>query len=213
MDSLDEVARKVRACTECPLSGNRTQAVPGEGPGTARIMFVGEAPGYHEDQQGRPFVGPAGRFLEELLGSIGLKREDVFIANMVKCRPPGNRDPLPAETAACSKYLDRQIELVGPDLIVTLGRYSLGKFFPNESITRVRGKVRVKDGLRVLPLLHPAAALHQQSLGEAIREDFKKIPQALEQLPEAPQFAESSSLETQQSAGSSSPETQQLSLF
>ena len=202
MDSLEDVARKVCACTDCPLSKNRTNAVPGEGSSSADIMFIGEAPGYHEDQQGRPFVGPAGRFLEELLGTIGLKREDVFIANMVKCRPPGNRDPFPAETAACGKYLDKQIELVNPKLLVTLGRYSLGKFFPNESITRVRGKVRIKDGRQVLPLLHPAAALHQQSLGEVIREDFKKIPQTLEQVAQV-----------RESADSTSPDAQQLSML
>ena len=202
MDSINEVARKILVCQECPLGTTRTNAVPGEGPETARIMFVGEAPGYHEDQQGRPFVGQAGQFLDKLLKSINLNREDVFIANMVKCRPPGNRDPLPAESAACNKYLDKQIELVNPDLIVTLGRHSLGKFFPNESITRVRGKVRLKDELRVLPLLHPAAALHRQSLSEAIHEDFKKIPAALESLPEV-----------RQSATPPPPGPQQLSMF
>ncbi|MEK7806748.1 MAG: uracil-DNA glycosylase, partial [Chloroflexota bacterium] len=112
----------VERCTDCPLSRSRTNAVPGEGPADAEIMFIGEGPGYHEDRQGRPFVGPAGQFLEGLLASIGTGRERVFIANMVKCRPPENRDPLPAEIAACSKYLDRQIELVNPRLIVTLGR-------------------------------------------------------------------------------------------
>ena len=181
MNSLQEISEKVRSCIDCPLSQNRTNAVPGEGPDNARIVFVGEAPGYHEDAQGRPFVGAAGRFLDELLLSVDLRREDVFIANMVKCRPPGNRDPMPAETEACSKYLDRQIELLNPDLIVALGRYALGKFFPNESISRVRGKVRNKDGRLILPLLHPAAALHQQSLAKTIEEDFKTIPEVLQQ--------------------------------
>ena len=180
MNSQEEIAELVRACTDCPLSQGRTHAVPGEGASNSRVIFIGEAPGYQEDQQGRPFVGPAGRLLDDLLQTVGLNREDIFIANMIKCRPPGNRDPLPSEVAACTKYLDRQIELLKPDLIVTLGRYAMGKYFPNESITRVRGKVRVKDGQRILPLLHPAAALHQQSLKESIQQDFLTIPDALE---------------------------------
>ena len=144
-------------------------------------MFIGEGPGYHEDRLGRPFVGPAGRFLDELLASIGLRREDVFIANMVKCRPPNNRDPLPTETSACSKYLDRQLELIRPKLVVTLGRFSLAKFFPKETISRVRGKVRKVDGLTVYPMMHPAAALHKQELRKVIEDDFKAIPNLLKE--------------------------------
>ena len=181
MNSLEEIDAQVRACTDCPLSEGRTHAVPGEGDTDSRVIFIGEAPGYQEDQQGRPFVGPAGRLLDELLNTIGLKREDVFIANMIKCRPPNNRDPLPTEVAACTKYLDRQIELLRPDLIVTLGRYAMNKYFPKESISRVRGKVRTKDGQRILPLLHPAAALHQVNLRESIVQDFRVIPQAIEE--------------------------------
>ena len=124
----------------------RTNAVPGEGSPTAELMFIGEGPGAQEDRQGRPFVGPAGLFLEELLGSIGLRREDVYIANMVKCRPPQNRDPLPAEIGACSKYLNRQIELIDPTLVITLGRFSLARFFPGESISRARGRLRENSG-------------------------------------------------------------------
>jgi DNA polymerase len=187
MNSLEEIAELVRSCADCPLSQGRTHAVPGEGASDARVIFIGEAPGYQEDQQGRPFVGPAGRFLDELLGTIGLKREDVFIANMVKCRPPKNRDPLPTEVAACTKYLDRQIELLRPDLIVTLGRYAMGKYFPKESISRVRGKVRTKDGQRILPLMHPAAALHQANLRDSIEQDFKVIPQAIEEATQQSQ--------------------------
>jgi DNA polymerase len=179
MNSLEEIARRVRACTDCPLSAGRTHAVPGEGPSDAKVMFIGEGPGYHEDQQGRPFVGPAGRFLEALLASIDMRREQVFIANMVKCRPPNNRDPLPAEIAACSKYLDRQVELVDPRLIVTLGRYSLAKFFPKESIGRARGRAREVDGRTVYPMMHPAAALHRQELRRTIEEDIKAIPALL----------------------------------
>ena len=180
MDSLEEVARLVRECVDCPLSQGRTNSVPGEGPPDADLLFIGEGPGYQEDQQGRPFVGPAGRFLEEMLASIGLERRDVFIANMVKCRPPQNRDPQPAEINACSKYLERQIELVNPKLIVTLGRFSLARFFPGETISRVRGRVREKDGRLIYPIMHPAAALHRQELRATIMEDFKAIPGILE---------------------------------
>ncbi|MFQ5861061.1 MAG: uracil-DNA glycosylase family protein, partial [Dehalococcoidia bacterium] len=133
--TLEALAEKVSGCTDCPLSQSRTTAVPGEGAPNVKVVFIGEAPGFHEDRQGRPFVGPAGGFLEELLASVGLKREDVFITNMVKCRPPSNRDPLPGEIAECSKYLDRQLQLIKPRVIVTLGRYSLAKFFPRESIS------------------------------------------------------------------------------
>jgi DNA polymerase len=180
MDSLGEIAQLVRNCTDCPLHQGRTNAVPGEGSPDAAIMFIGEGPGYQEDRQGRPFVGPAGQFLDELLASIGLRREQVYIANMVKCRPPQNRDPQPAEIAACSKYLDRQIELIDPDLIVTLGRFSLARFFPGETISRAHGKLRQKDGRYVYPVMHPAAGLHRQELRSVIVQDFKAIPELLE---------------------------------
>ena len=180
MDSLDEVARTVRSCTDCPLHTGRTNAVPGEGNPQADVMFIGEGPGFHEDRQGRPFVGPAGQLLEGLLASIGTNRSEVFIANMVKCRPPDNRDPAPSEISACSKYLDRQIELLNPKLIVTLGRFSLGRFFPGESITRARGKVREKGGRLVFPVLHPAAALRRTELRSVLVEDFRSIANLLE---------------------------------
>ena len=214
MNSLVEIAELVRSCTDCPLSEGRTKAVPGEGASDARVIFIGEAPGYQEDQHGRPFVGPAGRFLDELLASIGLKREDVFIANMIKCRPPNNRDPLPTEVAACTKYLDRQIELLQPDLIVTLGRYAMGKYFPKESISRIRGKVRTKDGQRILPLLHPAAALHQGNLRQSIEQDFRVIPQALEEAKQSP--PNPTQLEAnpgQPEATPATPPDRQLSMF
>ena len=185
MNSLEEIAQLVSGCTDCPLSNSRNHAVPGEGPADAQIVFIGEGPGFHEDRQGRPFVGPAGRFLEDLLSSIGLKREEVFIANMVKCRPPSNRDPLPAEIAACSKYLDRQIELIKPNLVVTLGRFSMARFLPRESISRVRGQVRNVGGLRIYPIMHPAAALHRQELRKTIEEDFKAIPGLLRESVDA----------------------------
>ena len=184
MDSLDDVAQAVRACTDCPLHRGRSNAVPGEGNPSAELMFIGEGPGFHEDRQGRPFVGPAGSLLEELLASIGANRDAVFIANMVKCRPPDNRDPQPSEIAACSKYLDRQIELVNPKLIVTLGRFSLGRFFPGESVTRARGRLRQKGGQLIFPVLHPAAALRRPELRETMVEDFGAIAAILAETPE-----------------------------
>ena len=182
MDTLDEVAHQVNACADCPLHAGRANAVPGEGPPDAEILFIGEGPGFHEDRQGRPFVGPAGNFLEDLLGSIGMSREQVFIANMVKCRPPENRDPTPREISACSKYLDRQIELLNPLLIVTLGRFSTAKFLPNQAISRVRGRLRSVDGRHVFPIMHPAAGLRRQEMREGIEEDFAKIPGLLDVL-------------------------------
>ena len=180
MDSLEEVALAVHNCFDCPLHRGRNSAVPGEGNPDAQLMFIGEGPGFHEDRQGRPFVGPAGQLLEGLLASIGTNRDEVFIANMVKCRPPDNRDPEPAEIAACKKYLERQIELVNPKLIVTLGRFSLGRFFPGESVTRARGKARQKDGRIIFPVLHPAAALRRPELRKTLVEDFRAIAALLE---------------------------------
>src|SRR5579859_2232115 len=173
---LNEVALEVSTCSKCNLCKNRTKAVPGEGNTSAKILFIGEGPGFHEDKQGRPFVGPAGQFLEELLASINLKRADVFITNVVKCRPPGNRDPLPAEIDACNGYLDRQIAAINPQVIVTLGRFSMAKFFGGEKISTIHGRARKIDGRICIAMYHPAAGLHQQSLKETIRADFKKIP-------------------------------------
>ncbi|MDQ2654954.1 MAG: uracil-DNA glycosylase [Chloroflexota bacterium] len=176
---LDEIAAEIRVCTRCELHRTRTNSVPGEGPADARIMFIGEAPGWNEDQQGRPFVGAAGKFLEELLGAAGLKRSDVFITNVVKSRPPGNRDPLPDEIAACAPFLQRQIDAIDPDVIVTLGRFSMAKWFPGERISKIHGQPK-KDGKRlIVPMYHPAAALHQQALKATILEDFAKLPRIL----------------------------------
>ncbi len=178
-DSLDAIAAEIRVCPKCELARTRTNAVPGSGNQTARVMLVGEGPGWHEDQQGLPFVGNAGKFLNELLGKAGLKREDVFITNVVKCRPPGNRDPLPDEMAACAPYLDRQIAAIDPDVIVTLGRFSMSRWFPGERISRIHGQPK-RDGRRlIVPMYHPAAALHQGSLRGAIEEDFAKLPKIL----------------------------------
>jgi len=173
---LREVATEVSTCTKCKLCKGRTRAVPGEGNPNAKILFIGEGPGYHEDQQGRPFVGPAGQFLDELLASINLKRSDVFIANVVKCRPPQNRDPEPDEMTACNDYLDRQIAAIKPSVIVTAGRYSMSKFFSGEKISVIHGRARKRDSYICIAMYHPAAGLHQASLKDVIREDFKKIP-------------------------------------
>jgi len=151
-------------------------------------MFIGEAPGFHEDQQGRPFVGAAGRFLEELLESIGLKRDQVYITNVIKCRPPGNRDPLPEEIEACKPFLDRQVELIQPKLVVTLGRFSMARVFPKARISRIHGQPRKIGGIVYYPMYHPAAALHQPSLRRAVEEDMRRIPELIEQ---AAQIAES----------------------
>ena len=207
MNSLEEIEQLVSSCTQCDLHRGRTNAVPGEGAPDAEIMFIGEGPGVQEDRQGRPFVGPAGRFLEELLASIGLTRPQVYIANMVKCRPPQNRDPLPLEIGACSVYLNRQIELIDPALIVTLGRFSLARFFPGESISRARGRVREKDGRRIYPIMHPAAALYRQEMRGAIEEDFRRIPEILAQARQQPLPPEAAQEEDQ------SPPPEQLSLF
>jgi uracil-DNA glycosylase family 4 len=176
---LDEVAAEVKACTKCKLHLGAKQGVPGEGPATAEILFIGEGPGFYEDQQGRPFVGASGKFLEELLGTIGLKREDVFITNVVKHRPPGNRDPEPDEIAACADYLDRQIAAIQPKVIVTLGRYSMARYFPGARISAIHGQARQVGGRLVVAMFHPAAALHQQSLRETLIADFKKLPQLI----------------------------------
>src|SRR5437764_3580034 len=176
---LKEIAAEVSICSRCDLCKGRTKAVPGEGSPHAKILFIGEGPGFHEDRQGRPFVGPSGQFLEELLKSIGLKRSDVFITNVVKCRPPENRDPLPVEINACDDYLERQIAALKPLVIVTLGRVSMAKFFGGEKISVIHGRPRKKDGYVCIPMFHPAAALRTESYKIALREDFKKIPVAL----------------------------------
>lgn len=181
MTTLADLCREISLCRDCGLAENRTNVVPGEGAENAEILFIGEAPGFHEDQQGRPFVGPAGRFLDELLSSIGLDRTKVYICNILKCRPPGNRDPLPHEIEACRKWLDRQISLINPKGIVTLGRHSMAKFFPGASISKIHGTAQRIDGRICFAMYHPAAALHQQSLRKAIEDDIRKLPGILAQ--------------------------------
>ena len=170
------------SCHACGLAQQRTQVVPGEGADSAEVVFIGEAPGYNEDRLGRPFVGPAGAFLDELLALVGMSRHDVYIANVVKCRPPANRDPLPGEILACKPWLDRQIEMIGPKVVVTLGRFSLARFVPNESISKVHGKPRQVGDLICFPMYHPAAALHQGSLRRTLEEDMQRLPAVLKEL-------------------------------
>ena len=198
---LQEVAQQVSVCEKCELHFSRKKAVPGEGPADSEIMFIGEGPGFYENEQGRPFVGQAGKLLEELLAAIGLVRQKVFITNVVKCRPPGNRDPLPEELAACSDYLERQIEALNPRVIVTLGRYSMAKFMPNAKISDVHGQAAWIKGRLVVAMYHPAAALHQQSLRQEIEADMLKIRTLLTELEQA------------QTKPEVAPESQQLNLF
>jgi DNA polymerase len=181
MSALSELYQEIALCQQCEIAKYRTKVVPGEGAEDADIMFIGEAPGWHEDQQGRPFVGPAGLYLDQLLASINLKRNQVYIANVIKCRPPANRDPLPSEISNCRKWLERQIELIRPRMIVTLGRYSMAMFFPDKSIGKIHGTAQKRDNVIYYAMYHPAAALHQQSLRQAIEADMIKIPSLLAQ--------------------------------
>jgi len=181
MSALSQLYEEIARCQQCEIAKYRTKVVPGEGAEDAEIMFIGEAPGWHEDQQGRPFVGPAGQYLDQLLASINLKREQVYIANVIKCRPSGNRDPLPTEIQNCRQWLNRQIELIGPKMIVTLGRYSMAMFFPGKSISKIHGTAQKRDNVIYYAMYHPAAALHQQSLRKAIEEDMLRIPSILAQ--------------------------------
>ena len=184
-DSLDIVANEVATCKKCPLHQARTNTVPGEGRPDADIMFIGEGPGFHEDRQGRPFVGSSGQFLESMLDSIGLTREDVFITNVVKCRPPGNRDPQPDEMDACREYLERQIELINPKVIVTLGRFSMAHYFPDAKISKIHGQPKKVGSRLIIPFFHPAAALHQPKLRATVEEDFARLPKLIEQMSDA----------------------------
>ncbi len=174
-DPLAHLAERIRACTRCPLHQARTRAVPGEGPPHPRVMLIGEAPGFYEDRSGRPFVGAAGKFLNALLARAGLSREDVFITNIVKCRPPGNRDPLPAEVEACKPYLEEQIRLLDPRVIVTLGRFAMAYFLPQARISRVHGQPFQVGERWVVPMYHPAAGLYREALRPVIEADFDRL--------------------------------------
>ena len=202
-NDLTTLHRQVMACSWCSLSQSRTLAVPGAGDPEAQLMFVGEAPGFHEDRQGLPFVGPAGQLLDELLEGIGLDRSEVFITNIVKCRPPGNRDPLQPEIEACSPYLSKQVELIAPKIVATLGRFSMARFLDSgESITRVHGRPRRVAGRLVMPLIHPAAALRQDRYREVLKEDFQRLKRLL-----------TGELEVPGDGSDSQASSEQLSLF
>jgi DNA polymerase len=197
-DVLDAIAQEVSGCEKCKLHHSRKLAVPGEGPPDAELMFIGEGPGFHENEQGRPFVGASGKFLDELLESIGLSREQVFICNVVKCRPPGNRDPRAEEIEECSGYLERQIEAVNPKAIVTLGRFSMGRYFPNARISAIHGQAVLVDGRLIVPMYHPAAALHQPSLRRVVEEDFARLPELIENREELQPAEEKTSEDPEQ---------------
>lgn len=194
-DSLDLIAADVRGCPKCRLCETRTHAVPGEGSSSAELFFIGEGPGFHEDTRGRPFVGAAGQLLEQMLGHIGLRRDEVFITNVVRCRPPANRDPRPDELAACDEYTQRQIARLRPRVIVTLGRFSMARFFGPGSITRLHGTTTVWNGITSIAMYHPAFILRAQTpqLMQAYREDFAKIPALLAQVKAAPPAATAAS--------------------
>ncbi|MEL7627337.1 MAG: uracil-DNA glycosylase [Anaerolineaceae bacterium] len=172
---LQEIRQEIINCQLCQLAKGRLNAVPGEGPSRVDIMFIGEAPGFHENKQGKPFVGQAGQFLDELLEAAGVNRDQVFITNVVKCRPPNNRDPLPEELTACQRYLDEQIELLDPKVIVTLGRISMAKFVIDGRISAIHGRTHNVDNRKVVTMYHPAAALHQPALRQTLIEDFKRL--------------------------------------
>jgi len=216
--TLADLSREISLCRDCELAECRNMVVPGEGAADAEIMFIGEAPGFHEDQQGRPFVGAAGQFLDNLLHSIGLDRSKVYICNIIKCRPPGNRDPLPREVDACRRWLERQIELIDPRMIVTLGRHSMSRCFPGASISKVHGTARNLDGRICFAMYHPAAALHQQSLRRTIEADMLKIPGLLAPLgqprgrPDKPEEAGGQGLARAVDT-KTAPEPRQLSMF
>lgn len=183
--ALEVVAAEVRDCSRCRLHETRTKAVPGEGDPSTEVVFVGEGPGFNEDREGRPFIGRAGDLLVKLLGSLGWQRSDVYITNVVKCRPPDNRDPMPDEIAACSPYLTRQLEILDPAVVVTLGRFSMARFLPGARISQVHGTIRPADpetGARnalVLAMYHPAAALRTQAIERESFDDIAGLPGAL----------------------------------
>ena len=214
-DKLLEIAQKIRSCQKCSLYKKASKAVPGEGSPKAEIFFVGEGPGFHEDQQGRPFVGAAGKLLDKLLEETGLSRKDVFIGNMIKHRPPENRDPEPDELAACKEWLDAQLGVIQPKVIVTLGRFSMTKFIPNAKISQIHGQSRFINyqGRKtlVMPMYHPAAALRNGRVMEQFREDFLRLPDFLARfkklVEELPEMVENEEIEKEEN------QEQQMSLI
>ncbi len=216
IEILKEISSQVAVCEKCKLHHSRKHSVPGEGPHDAEILFIGEGPGFYENEQGRPFVGQAGKFLDELLVTAGYSRDSVFITNVVKCRPPENRDPELDELTACSVYLDKQIETINPHVIVTLGRISMAKFLPTARISFVHGQPTWVNGRLIVPMYHPAAALHQPSLKNTIIADFSALPKAIEQAKRiTPRNEESEKIDKteDQTQSKIEPPAEQLSLF
>lgn len=177
--SIEEIGDVVRSCTKCALHKSRVNAVPGSGSANARILIIGEGPGFNEDQQGLPFIGRSGKLLDVLLAAVPIVRDDVFITNVVKCRPPDNRDPLPDEVIACRPYLKRQMELLDPRVIVTLGRHSLLRFYPEGKISKDHGKILRWEGRILFPLYHPAAGLRNPAIKKQLQEDVLRLPEAV----------------------------------
>ena len=179
-----DLYEEIADCPMCVLARTRTQTVPGSGPLPCDLMFVGEGPGQREDELGLPFVGRSGQFLDDLLASIGRSRLDVYVTNVVKCRPPGNRDPEPQEIAACGDFLRRQIEFAQPKVIATLGRFSMARWFPDARISAIHGQAQQFESVAVIPMYHPAAALRNGSLREVMMQDFARIPALLDGHPD-----------------------------
>lgn len=179
---LDAVAQEIHNCTACRLHERATKAVPGYGDVNAEILFIGEAPGAEEDRQGLPFVGRSGQYLDYLLNLIGMKREQVFITNVVKHRPPENRDPSPDEIVACKPYLDRQFEIIDPLVVATLGRFSMARYFPDGKISQIHGKPRYADNRAYYPLFHPAAALRNPNLRRDMEADIRRLLEVVEEV-------------------------------
>jgi uracil-DNA glycosylase len=183
-NTLAAIANKISVCKNCELSQTRKNAVPGSGPFDAKIMLIGEGPGFHEDNQGLPFVGASGKFLTQLLNDGGVPRESVFITNVVKCRPPENRDPQPIELQACSVFLEEQIKAINPMIIVTLGRFSMARYFEKARISTIHGQAKLHNERLIVPMYHPAAALHQPKLRSVILEDFSRLKGMIEKEKE-----------------------------
>ena len=212
IEILHEIAQQASVCEKCELHYSRKNAVAGAGNPNAEIMFIGEAPGFHENEKGLPFVGAAGQFLDELLENNGMSRESVFITNVVKCRPPGNRDPQQEELNACNDYLDRQIAAINPLVIVTLGRFSMAKFIPNGKVSEIHGKPQWVRSRLIVPMYHPAAALHQPRWRPELEDDFAQLKDWIETARhEKPHNLSEENPDTAVDANDDEPE--QLQLF
>jgi uracil-DNA glycosylase family 4 len=210
---LQEVTSQVMICERCNLCKTRKNAVPGTGPSTAEILFIGEGPGHNENESGLPFVGAAGKFLTDMLSAAGYERSAVFITNVVKCRPPDNRDPLPEELEACAGYLERQIAAINPVIIVTLGRFSMARYFTNVRISEIHGRPKWIDGRLIIPMFHPAAALHQPPLRKTIEQDFSRLPHWINKVKEKLEKDAQAKISPPVEPAEPSDQAKQLSLF